>query len=215
MKTKTLLVLLLSLVSIVVWFFRVVFTHWLDIGLVWNLFLAWIPLLLIKFIEMQWVQQSISKKGLIMGFMIWLLFFPNAPYLITDLKHIKEVPDHLLWYDSIMYFLFAFAGLLAGLYAMLKAHHLVAQIWKPNWAWLFVIGSTVISSYGLYLGRYGRWNSWDIITNPFSLIKYSIIHLQYPLAIQTTLVFSFVLSLLYVAFWLYAGIQTEKRHRFL
>jgi len=131
--------------------------------------------------------------------------------LITDLIHLKESPDYMLWFDSLLGFSFALAGLLTGLYSLLKVHRLTTRAWNKILSWVFVAGSVFISSFGLYLGRFGRWNSWDILTSPLSLLKYSFQSLNDPLAIQTTLAFSFAIGLIYWAFWLFAA-SLDKHH---
>jgi uncharacterized membrane protein len=214
MKTKTFLVLLLTIVSVGMLSFRMILTQTNGgIGLVWNLFLAWMPLFLAKMTEIQWQQQRLSRVGLAGGLLAWLLFFPNAPYLITDLIHLKAAPDHLLWYDSLMSFSFALAGLMAGLYSMLKIHRLVEYTSQRSVAWGVMAGSVVVSSFGIYLGRYGRWNSWDILTHPFSLFRYIVRSLRESLAIQTTLAFSFAIGFIYLAFWIYAHLEPKHEQQ--
>jgi uncharacterized membrane protein len=204
MKNQLQLLGLISSVSIVMIIGRVVAVENLGgIFLIWNLFLAWIPLGLAYLVEDLWRQRMIGKWGVIAGVSVWLLFFPNAPYLITDLMHLKAAPDHLIWYDALMSFSFALAGLLTGLYSLLKVHRLIEQIWKDPLAWITVSGSLVLSSYGVYLGRFGRWNSWDIVTNPFSLVRYSVSNLHDPLALKLTVAFSFAMLVIYGAFWLF------------
>lgn len=204
MKNQLQLLGLLSSVSIVMIIGRVVAVENLGgIFLIWNLFLAWIPLGLAYLVEDLWRQRLIEKWGVMAGVGIWLLFFPNAPYLITDLIHLKAAPDHLIWYDALMSFSFALAGLLTGLYSLLKVHRLVEHIWNDFRAWVTISGCLVLSSYGVYLGRFGRWNSWDLITNPFSLVRYSLSNLQDPLAIKLTVAFSFAMLVIYGAFWLF------------
>ncbi|MEI7585826.1 DUF1361 domain-containing protein [Runella sp.] len=206
MKNQLQLLGLLSSVSIVMIIGRVVAVENLGgVFLIWNLFLAWIPLGLAYLVEDMWCQRFIRRWGVMAGVSIWLLFFPNAPYLITDLMHLKAAPDHLIWYDALMNFSFALVGLLTGLYSLLKVHRLVEQIWNGSLAWIVVIGSLVLSSYGVYLGRFGRWNSWDIVTNPFSLVRYSVSNLHDPLAIKLTIVFSFAMLVIYGAFWLFTS----------
>lgn len=204
MKKQLHLLGLLSSVSIVMVIGRIVAIENLGgIFLIWNLFLAWIPLGLAYLAEDVWHHRFLGKWGVMAAVSVWLLFFPNAPYLITDLIHLKAAPDHLIWYDALMSFSFALAGLLTGLYSLLKVHRLVEKIWNSSFAWTAVSGSLFLSSYGVYLGRFGRWNSWDILTHPFSLVRYSVSNLHDPLAIKLTLVFSFAMLIIYGAFWLF------------
>lgn len=204
MKNQLLLLGLLTSVSLVMVIGRIIAVENLGgIFLTWNLFLAWIPLGLAYVAEDVWRQQFLGKWGVIAAVSVWLLFFPNAPYLITDLIHLKSAPDHLIWYDALMSFSFALAGLLTGFCSLLKVHRLVEKIRNSAFAWAVVSGSLLLSGYGVYLGRFGRWNSWDIVTHPFSLVRYSVSNLQDPLAIQLTLAFSFVMLIIYGAFWLF------------
>jgi len=206
MKNQLYLLGLLSSVSIVMVIGRVAGVENLGgIFLIWNLFLAWLPLGLAYLVGDMWRQRYIGRRGVIVGVGIWLLFFPNAPYLITDLIHLKAAPDHLIWYDALMSFSFALSGLLTGLYSLLKVHRLVEKIWNSLIAWVTVSGSLVLSSYGVYLGRFGRWNSWDIVTHPFSLVRYSVSNLHDPLAIKLTVAFSFAMLVIYGAFWLFTS----------
>ena len=129
MQNKLLQLALISGVGVAMLTGRILITDSLEhFGLFWNLFLAWIPLLVAYLTRVLWQQKIISRVGIGMGVMLWLLFFPNAPYLITDLIHLKEVPDYLLWYDSLLSFSFALAGLLAGLYSALLIHRLIEKV---------------------------------------------------------------------------------------
>ncbi|WP_428667856.1 DUF1361 domain-containing protein [Runella sp.] len=172
-------------------------------GLFWNLFLAWLPLGCAYITRQSWRRNLLNHYGLLAGAGLWLLLFPNAPYLITDLIHLKEVPDYLLWYDSLMSFSFALAGLLTGFYSVLIIHRLIEQITNRSFAWVIMACCLILSSYGVYLGRFGRWNSWDVLTNPFSLIQYSLSNLHNPTAMKLTITFSLAMLIMYAAFWLY------------
>ncbi|MFN8346228.1 MAG: DUF1361 domain-containing protein [Spirosomataceae bacterium] len=206
MKNQLHLLGLMSVVGVVMLLGRIVSVENLGgIFLIWNLFLAWIPLGLAYFTEDLWQRLLIGKRGVVIGVSVWLLFFPNAPYIITDLIHLRAAPESLVWYDALMNFSFALAGLLTGFYSLLRVQRLVEKIWNQFSAWIVVSGSLVLSSYGVYLGRFGRWNSWDILTHPFSLARYSFSKLYDPLAIQLTLAFSFAMLVIYGAFWLYTS----------
>ena len=194
---------------------RILIYDWSFVFLLWNLFLAWIPLLFIKWV---WEMESSRRLpfGLLAAFLfIWLLFFPNAPYIITDLKHLRGVPEQMIWYDALMIFTFSVAGFLTGLYSIRIVHRIITHRWNAQLAWAIVFMAMVMSGFGVFLGRYGRWNSWDIVTQPGSLVRGIFMSLQDPLAIKHTLSFSFVLMLLYFAFHLFAEIkQDERTHRY-
>ncbi|MBA2612182.1 MAG: DUF1361 domain-containing protein [Bacteroidetes bacterium] len=147
---------------------RIIRTEQLSyIFLTWNLFLAFIPYLLIKNFKME---QNKLVQVLIIGTTI--LFLPNAPYIITDLFHLRERIAAPIWLDLILILSFAFLGMvffvlsvnqLLSISNLLFRSRLITSGIK-----LFIMGS---SSYGIYLGRYLRFNSWDVVFNPFHLAK--------------------------------------------
>lgn len=170
---------------------------YLGVGLLWNLFLAWIPLLFAL------VARRLKGKRYTSLFFagFWLLFFPNAPYIITDLVHLKNLNQDLWWYDSLGVFMTAFTGLLIGIYSIQIVHNLLNSFYSKAVAWLLIFGCMLLSGFGIYLGRFSRLNSWDIISNPLHLVKICLRDLQNPLAIKTTILFGFVLSVVYIAYY--------------
>lgn len=192
-----------------------------HIGLVWNLFLAWIPLftalgmwLLVYF--------GYRSKLLLAGpFLVWLAFFPNAPYLVTDIIHLRPHVKIPLWYDATMLFSFAWNGLCAGLVSLWIIQNL-AHIELGKWiSWLLVFFTVAASGFGVYLGRFLRWNSWDLITNP-RLLLMDVAHLvlnpfDHLFAVAFTLLFSALLFLAYMtmttlihARWQYAFVAERR-----
>src|SRR5207247_8690033 len=97
---------------------------------------------------------------------LWLLFFPNAPYLLTDFIHLQESQATPHWYDALMLASFAWTGLLLGFGPL----YLMQMIWQraggPVWSWLAVIGPLGLASFRGYLGRGLRFNSWDALVPP-------------------------------------------------
>ena len=208
---KLALLAFVSSLAIVLLSLRIVITKdsWF-IFLNWNLFLAWVPLIFIKWV---WEKEVVRKSPawLLSGYLaIWLLFFPNAPYLITDLQHLRAVPDHMLWYDGLMIFTFALSGFLTGLYSIRIVHRIITNRWNQEFAWAIILPSMVLSGFGIFLGRYGRWNSWDIVAQPISLARGIIRSMQDPFAIKYTLSFSLVLMLMYFAFHIFAEIKQHE-----
>ncbi len=134
--------------------------------LVWNLFLAWLPFL---FAEMayHWRQRRLGLWGA--GF-LWLIFLPNALYIVTDLMHLRPFSGVPIWYDAIMIFSFALTGLLLGFLSLQRMHNLVMDRFGLWPGWLFAAGTLALSSFGIYVGRFLRWNSWDVFTSPRSLL---------------------------------------------
>jgi uncharacterized membrane protein len=133
--------------------------------LIWNLFLAWLPL------GFAFVAFQFSHRPLIAlpAAAAWLLFLPNAPYLITDLIHLRPWPNVPHWYDAIMFFTIATTGLFLGFTSLYLMHKVAARLLGPTLSWLFVLASLVLTSFGVYVGRFLRWNSWDVFFNPIRL----------------------------------------------
>jgi uncharacterized membrane protein len=127
----------------------------------WNLFLAWIPFAIsqkIGGVSNRW------KIFLLTG--LWLLFLPNAPYIITDFLHLKHRPPIPYWYDILLLFSAAVIGLLLGLVSLLNVEKFLSDRYGKKLSGFFILCSFFLCAFGIYIGRYLRWNSWDIITNP-------------------------------------------------
>lgn len=190
---------------------------WFFVMLTWNLFLAWFPLGVVLVLRdlraaggpSSWFR---SRWLLMSALFLWLAFLPNAPYIITDLFHIKNIDHPLLWFDTMTIFLFALTGLLIGLYSILLVHRMLRPLLGQWLTWGLMLICQVLSGFGIYLGRVGRWNSWDILTNPSALTS-AIAHVYRDhLSIKLTLAYGFVLIVLYVAFYWYAE-HDEKPHK--
>lgn len=168
--------------------------------LVWNLFLAAIPFAISSFLRSR--AEQLSAVILAVSAALWLLFFPNAPYILTDLFHLRDNQAVPGWYDLIVILSFAWNGLVLGFLSLQDIQAVIAKRWGSPLAWGFAFISLGLGSFGIYIGRYLRWNSWDIIANPLSL-SYDIMQrilnpLVYPGAWGMTLVFTVFLSLCYL-----------------
>lgn len=141
----------------------------LYVSLIWNLFLAWIPygisILMVR--KRAWFSPALFFYPMIF---IWLLFFPNAPYIITDLFHLQAKAHVPLWYDLLLIFSFAWNGLILGYLSLMTMEKLIERRTGIRIAQVFAIAVIALGAYGVFLGRYLRWNSWDFLVNPFSLI---------------------------------------------
>ncbi|CAG5069626.1 hypothetical protein DYBT9623_02362 [Dyadobacter sp. CECT 9623] len=210
---KVALLAFVSFAAMTLLLIRMLIHDWDFIFLAWNLFLAWVPLIFIKAVWEMERRQNAPFWLLIICLFVWLLFFPNAPYIITDLKHLRGIADNMIWYDSLMIFTFSVAGFLTGLYSIRIVHRIVTKRWNEQLAWAWILFAMILSGFGVYLGRYGRWNSWDILTQPGSLLRGILESAQNPLAIKHTLSFSFVLMLLYFAFHIFAELKQNERTR--
>ncbi|WP_288428780.1 DUF1361 domain-containing protein [uncultured Spirosoma sp.] len=179
---------------------------WFFIMLTWNLFLAWFPLgvvLVLRDLRAAAAERPLfgSTEVLLAGLTVWLAFLPNAPYIITDLFHIQHVPMPLLWFDTMTIFLFAMTGLLCGLYSVLLVHRLLRPLLGTTQTWIVTLSCQFLSGFGIYLGRFGRWNSWNVLSSPVDLLQAIVHAYRDHLSIKLTLAYGFVLVVLYVAFW--------------
>lgn len=137
-------------------------------GLIWNLFLAWIPFIL------AYVAHVISWRRLWLYFiipfiaLIWLLFFPNAPYMLTDLQDLARAGGvgAPLWYDVIIVVWCSWTGMLLGIISLYLMQDIIFRTFGRWIGWLFVFTISGASSFGMYLGRFIRLNSWDILQDP-------------------------------------------------
>jgi uncharacterized membrane protein len=166
---------------------RVVYADSITYGyLVWNLFLAWIP-----FLAALWVydrhRRGRSGWSLAAPAALWLLFLPNAPYLVTDYIHLRSVADAPIWYDAMLVTAFAWTGLLLGFVSLYLVQVVVRDRVSAVAGWATVLAAVVLSSFGIYLGRFLRWNSWDAIANPGGLLTDIGNRLADPLAYEKTM----------------------------
>jgi uncharacterized membrane protein len=130
------------------------------VNLVWNLALAWIPLGL-ALIVYDGAARGVRGRWLLAGSALWLLFFPNAPYLVTDLKYLDMIGGAPIWYDAVLVSAAAWAGLLLGFISLFLMHSVARRFVGELNAWLAVGGVLALSSFGVFLGRFRRWNSWE------------------------------------------------------
>src|SRR5688500_5536005 len=149
---------------------RVVLTSKLKFAfLLGNLFLAWIPLLLAGMLY-RWHRAGKQRTwGFALTGAAWLFFLPNAPYIVTDLIHLRPRPPIPIWVDMIIIVKFAVIGLVLGFLALYIVQSIVAARcgWQVGWVFAFTV--LALSGVGIYLGRFLRWNSWDLALNPLSL----------------------------------------------
>jgi uncharacterized membrane protein len=130
--------------------------------LVWNLTLAWIPLLVALLLVAAYRHRA-SWVGLLTLGVVWLVFLPNAPYVLTDFVHLDD--QHRL-FDTVIIASFAFTSLALGFASLLLVQLVVTRAAGALAGWLLVVGALFASSVGIYLGRVLRLNSWDVLWRP-------------------------------------------------
>ncbi|WP_343641187.1 DUF1361 domain-containing protein [Chryseobacterium sp.] len=179
----------------------------------WNLFLAWIPLLLSSFVLAFNIR---SKISLVFIIIIWILFFPNSPYILTDLFHLRARNSIPVWYDLIVILSFAWTGLICGFISLNDIEKKLSYYGKKNSINGIIVFFLFMSSFGVYLGRFLRWNSWDVLNNPFGLFSDIVVRFIYPMEYTktwgVTLLMGIMLNFMYFTFkW--SGISEEKELR--
>ena len=185
--------------------FRVAYTRsGDDVNLVWNLFLAWIPLWLALLFYDRHAHRARLATLASLG-LLWLLFFPNAPYIATDLKYLVGSTGREFWYDGLLIGTAATTGLLLGFVSLYLFHAIVRRGVGARAAWFFVFSVLGLSSFGVYLGRFLRWNSWDVFVRPGTLVAHIsgalLDPLDHPRPIAITLLFTALLGASYLLFY--------------
>ena len=157
--------------------------------LAWNLFLAWVPYLIST--RMGGLRKRWSRG---VALIAWLLFFPNAPYILTDLLHLHTRPGVPKWYDLMLLLSFAWTGLLVGFASLLRVQELLAQWWGRRVTRFTVPLLIVLCGYGVFLGRFQRWNTWDVLQRPGALFQDVLGHFTDPFTHGGTLGLAVVMS---------------------
>lgn len=170
--------------------------------LVWNLLLAWVPLWLA--LGVAYIAKRSPERRLALGLLVagWFLFFPNAPYLVTDLVHLvfrAPGPSGAMLFDAVMFFSFAFSGLLTGFVSLRVVEEEVRVAWGSLASWAVTLLTLGASGVGVTVGRFDRYNSWDVATRPLAIAA-GIVHriTHDPRAMLTTLLFAVFFTVSYV-----------------
>jgi uncharacterized membrane protein len=147
---------------------RVAYSDRTDhLGLIWNLFLAWIPFMLAYFAHVvSWRRRALYLVIPVIAF-LWLIFFPNAPYMLTDLQDLASEPGGApLWYDAIIVGWCSWTGTLLGIISLYLMQDIIVRTVSRAAGWIFVFVIAGLSSFAMYIGRFVRLNSWDILQDP-------------------------------------------------
>lgn len=138
--------------------------------LIWNLFLAFLPLM-VSFGLTNNINLMEKKKYFYPILLIWLLLLPNAPYILTDFIHLKHNSAMPTWFDVTMLSCFSVCGIASWLYSVKDIYNVVSMYYGNRTAWISVCTCSFLSGFGIYLGRFLRYNSWDVVQKPLLLIS--------------------------------------------
>jgi uncharacterized membrane protein len=185
--------------------------------LIWNLFLAVVPM------AIAWQGSSVSARQRalngsktfgIAAFAAWLVFYPNAPYIFTDFIHVVRRAGlgyvtaswlsqyDLLWYDIVMNAAFAFVGHYLGLVSMYIMHGMMRDLFGRVAGWALMAPAILISGFGIHVGRFSRFNSWDLVLSPLNSIRAVFKSMAEPAAMLFSLAFSLFIAMTYIIFYI-------------
>jgi len=159
-----------SAVSVALVIARVAWTGQIRYAfLAWNLFLAWLPLIF-ALLAAEKYQEGPKRNWPFLGLTAaWLLFFPNAPYICTDVIHLTTNHFTHFWVDLILILICALTGLVLGFLSLYLMQSVVAHRFGRLVSWFFIAGVAGLSGFGICLGRFLRFNSWDVLFRPVKL----------------------------------------------
>lgn len=184
--------------------------------LIWNIILAWIPLVMAYAANsFSWNRKTIL---FVMPFAagLWLLFFPNAPYILTDLLHLGYPKEYIpLWFDVLLILWFSWTGLSLGIVSLFMMQDIVRREFGRIAGWFFVGTVGVLASLGIYIGRFLRWNSWDVILNPQGKLQEFIYYATHP-SLQSIIfitIFATLFIFIYITVYTFGLLLQEQTQK--
>ena len=201
--------------------------------MIWNVILAWVPLEIVLLIDR--INSKIHKKDwlkivIIFLWILWLLFYPNSSYIITDFIHLPNEyhiinpnyspysneariifnDDIEIWLDFINIGIGVWIGYVVGFISLYISQHSFASKHNNIISWIFVSMVHILTGFAIYIGRFNRWNSWDVIFNPANII--TILRSSFnSKAIKFTFLFGIFSFTLYIISYILVEIAKERR----
>ena len=176
--------------------------------LIWNLFLGVVPFLLSKFAVLLFNRGS--RLVTVICILLCILFLPNAPYIVTDLFHLRYSKGAPIWFDSVMIFSFALTGLVLFYRSIENIEQISRQLMSRPFTFLTTSCVIFASAFGMYLGRYLRFNSWDIISDPLYLLHEVMERFFYPFEHTQTWGMTFIYGLFLMVVY-FLMLPTERK----
>lgn len=199
MKITSIVQLLLSAVGFTISLLVIrifYFGSFMYIFFAWNLFLAAIPLGISNLLV-----QTKGKSIQWPLFIMWLLFFPNALYIVTDLVHLTDKHPEPFWFDMILVFSAAINGLIMAYASLRQVELFLRTKFSEQKTGFILCGCLFMGSFGVYIGRFLRWNSWDVLLNPFGLMTEIVQHIINPFQHSRTWGMTIVLTVFFSIFY--------------
>ncbi|MPR32066.1 DUF1361 domain-containing protein [Cytophagaceae bacterium SJW1-29] len=204
----------LSLLAFAFHFIRIQFSEAVDFSLDWNLLLSWIPLL-IAFLA-RYLSKNMGPLPWVIGMLsvVWLAFFPNAPYMITDLVHLSvNYESDRTWHDAIMLFYYAQISLINGLVSLYWFHGAWNRTYSKRVGTILLFLSFPLGGLGVYLGRILRINSWDLFHKPGQFFLNVFENLYDRTALLLIVEFGLLLGTLYAMLWGLLKFRARRQNR--
>jgi uncharacterized membrane protein len=170
-----------------------------------NLALAWASIFFAALLASQLKAIRWQSGQNILLTALWLIFLPNAWYVLTDFIHVNAAGEVSELYDIVLMFSLTVCGFTLGFASLYIIHlELLKRLKEARANWI-IAGVLLLSSFGIYLGRDLRWNSWDVISNPGGLLlnvsDRVVDPLGHPRALNVTILFFILLCATYFSFW--------------
>ena len=204
-----------SIFSVAIWRVRSEFSGTVNYAfLIWNLFLAWIPFIIAYFTYTATLNKRQIYFVIPLAAFFWLIFFPNAPYILTDFQHLagtwRDVP---VWYDVMLLIWFAFTGLMLGMVSLFLMQEVIRREFGRWVGWSFVAVVSLLTSAGVYVGRFLRWNSWDIFNDLTGMAQYTLQSARDPSlqSVGFTSIFGSFFLFLYITLYTFAHLLLERQ----
>lgn len=169
--------------------------------LIWNLILAGCVPLIAWWLTVRIRKYGWLKTPQILLTFTWFLFLPNSFYIITDFIHLRPNYEASLLFDIVMLTSFTLSGLVLGYISVYMVHEELKKRMSARSTWVAISGIFVASSFAIYLGRFTRWNSWDIILQPAGLLFDVSDRVVNPAAHGQTYVTTVIFSILLIVFY--------------
>lgn len=141
------------------------------IFIMWNIFLAFVPYFISSLLLAYSKEEKRNKFIFILGFILWILFIPNAPYIITDFIHLGVTKSVPLIFDTLLLFSSAIIGLILFFHSLFHIEEIIKLKYSSKVTSIIMVVIMIFISFGVYLGRFLRFNSWDVFINPTSLVS--------------------------------------------
>lgn len=208
--------LVANFVSIMLLFIRVSSAGiWRYGFLLWNLMLAWLPLLFAWQLAQRLPKTTWRQPVNVLLTLVWLGFLPNSFYLVSDLIHLHPTGEVSLLFDAALFFSFIFNGYVAGFMSLYIIHTELLKRLQRLRAHLVIAGVLFLSGFAIYLGRNLRWNTWDVVFNPagilFDVSERLINPISHPQAFTTTMLFFLILGSMYMVIWQFVRALAPKK----